>query len=75
MSSHRPGEIHEQTMLDTVQPYSNRASLPQTAYSLQKLNKGYGRKITEQRREMISAMAEYYVPSISFYREGKNKQD
>lgn len=42
MSVHRPGEIQQQMMLNTVQPYSKTASAPD--YSLQKLNKGYGRK-------------------------------
>lgn len=75
MNIHRPSEIQQQTMLGTVQPWRNRESLPQTAYSLQKLNKGYGIKIIQQHREIISAMAEHYVPSIFFYGEGKNKWD
>lgn len=42
MSVHKPGEIQQQMMLDSVQPDSKTVSAPD--YSLQKLNKGYGRK-------------------------------
>lgn len=68
MSVHRLDEIQQQTMLGTVQPYTQ--SLLQTACSLQKLNKRYGRKIIQQHREIISAMVEHYVP-ILFDGEGK----
>lgn len=68
MSVHRPGEVQQQMMLDTVQPYSKTVSAQITV--CRNSTKDMGGK--QRSTGMIGAMAAHCLPSIFFYGEGKN---